>query len=76
MNNDNKIIPELRFPEFKNEGEWENDIVDNLVLTITPPKKLTSSNYQAIGKFPIIDQSKNFYCGWLLLPILYRFSLF
>jgi type I restriction enzyme S subunit len=59
-----KLIPELRFPEFENEGEWKNDIVDNLVLTVTPPKKLTSSNYRVNGKFPIIDQSKSFYCGW------------
>ena len=59
-----KLIPELRFPEFKNEGEWEEDMVYNLVFTITPPKKITSSNYQKYGKFPIIDQSKNYYCGW------------
>lgn len=24
-----KLIPELRFPEFKNEGEWEKDSIDN-----------------------------------------------
>lgn len=64
MSNRQKLIPELRFPEFKNEGEWNKDIVDNLVLTITPLKKLSSSNYQENGKFPIIDQSKNYYCGW------------
>jgi|JTFN01.1.fsa_nt_gb type I restriction enzyme S subunit len=63
-NNENKLVPKLRFPEFLNEEEWEEDIVDNLVLTITPPKKLSSSNYQVNGKFPIIDQSKNYYCGW------------
>jgi len=60
----NKLIPELRFPDFANDKEWEHDIVDNLVKTVTPPKKLTSSNYQIDGEFPIIDQSKNFYCGW------------
>ena len=59
-----KMIPELRFPEFKNEGEWEIDIVDNVVSSVAPPKKLTSSNYQETGKYPIIDQSKSFYCGW------------
>ena len=26
----NRLIPELRFPEFLNEGEWEKDKVDNL----------------------------------------------
>lgn len=64
MSKENKIIPELRFPKFKNDEEWNKDIVDNLVLTITPPKKLSSSNYQENGKYPIIDQSKNYYCGW------------
>lgn len=64
MSKKKKRIPELRFPEFKNEREWEVDIVDNLVSTITPPRKLTSSDYQKDGKFPIIDQSKSFYCGW------------
>jgi len=64
MSKKKKLIPELRFPEFENEGEWEVDIVDNLVSTITPPRKLTSSDYQKDGKFPIIDQSKSFYCGW------------
>ncbi len=64
MSKKKKLIPELRFPEFKNEGEWGVDIVDNLVSTVTPPRKLTSSNYQKSGKFPIIDQSKSFYCGW------------
>jgi len=64
MSETKKILPELRFPEFKNKGEWEKDMVDNLVSTITPPKKITSSNYQKYGKFPIIDQSKNYYCGW------------
>lgn len=29
MNKENKIIPELRFPEFKNEGEWvEKTLID------------------------------------------------
>ena len=29
MSEDMKIIPELRFPEFQNQGEWENDSIDN-----------------------------------------------
>lgn len=57
-------VPKLRFKEFENDGEWEIDTVDNLVSTITPHRKLTSSDYQKEGKFPIIDQSKSFYCGW------------
>lgn len=57
-------VPKLRFPEFINDAEWDEDIVENLISIITPPKKLTSSNYLVKGEYPIIDQSKSFYCGW------------
>lgn len=30
MSKKNKLLPELRFPEFANEGEWEKDRLDNL----------------------------------------------
>ncbi len=30
MSKKKKLIPELRFPEFKNEGEWNYDKIDNL----------------------------------------------
>lgn len=29
-NNDNKLIPRLRFPEFRDNGEWEKECVGNL----------------------------------------------
>ncbi|MDR3627345.1 MAG: restriction endonuclease subunit S [Ignavibacteriaceae bacterium] len=61
---ENKLVPKLRFPEFNNDGGWNADKVGNLILTITPPKKLLSSNYLPNGDYPIIDQSKSFYCGW------------
>lgn len=63
-NNENKLVPKLRFPEFINDGNWGYDSVENLVTTTTPPKKLNSSEYLATGKYPIVDQSQNFYCGW------------
>lgn len=60
---ENKLVPELRFPEFINDEEWEQDKFENLITIITPPKKLNSSKYLAEGKFPIIDQSQKYYCG-------------
>ncbi|MBV6878976.1 restriction endonuclease subunit S [Epilithonimonas ginsengisoli] len=31
MNNEtNKLIPELRFPEFANDGNWEEEIIENI----------------------------------------------
>jgi type I restriction enzyme S subunit len=63
-NNDNKLVPKLRFPEFINDAKWSFDTVENLISTISPPKKLNSVEYLATGKFPIVDQSQKFYCGW------------
>ena len=64
MNNDNNIIPKFRFPEFKDDGNWDVDVVKNLIKTITPPKKLNSNEYLKEGDYPIVDQSKSFYCGY------------
>ncbi|HHT9981035.1 TPA: restriction endonuclease subunit S [Legionella pneumophila] len=64
-NKDSKQIkPRLRFPKFEQTGEWEQDILVNLVETVTPPKKLQTSDYFEQGIFPIIDQSQDNICGW------------
>lgn len=60
----NKIVPELRFPEFRETGEWKFGKLDDLVEPITPPKKLPSTSYLKAGSYPIIDQSQNIICGW------------
>lgn len=59
-----KNIPILRFPDFVNDGEWEEAKVGDVINTLTPPKKLNSSEYEKTGKYPIIDQSQNFICGY------------
>ncbi|MES2467439.1 MAG: restriction endonuclease subunit S [Verrucomicrobiota bacterium] len=56
--------PRLRFPEFQNAGEWEESPVEELIVTVTPPKKLQTSDYQPEGQFPIVDQSQDYICGW------------
>ncbi|WP_209426924.1 restriction endonuclease subunit S [Pararhodobacter sp. SW119] len=56
--------PRLRFPEFRDAGPWEVKRLGDLVTTITPPKKLQTTEYQPSGQFPIIDQSPNDICGW------------
>lgn len=58
------IVPQLRFPEFANDGDWEEAKVGDVIKTITPPKKLNSSEYKKNGKCPIIDQSQSFICGY------------
>jgi type I restriction enzyme, S subunit len=64
MKEEKKLVPKLRFGEFRGEKGWECEKVDALVDTITPPKKLPTSNYGLKGAFPIIDQSQNEICGW------------
>ena len=58
------FMPKLRFPEFAQGPGWDHATVADLVETVTPPKKLTTSTYLADGRFPIIDQSQSYICGW------------
>jgi len=58
------LIPKLRFPEFQDAVEWIEGTVEEAIVTVTPPKKLPTSEYQLDGKFPIVDQSQNYICGW------------
>lgn len=58
------LVPELRFPEFREAGPWEVKRLGELVETVTPPKKLQTSEYLPSGKFPIIDQSPSDVSGW------------
>lgn len=34
-NNENKLVPKLRFPEFKNDGEWKSNSLGNIYAFIT-----------------------------------------
>lgn len=56
--------PRLRFPEFQDDGEWEESTVGAVVQTVTPPRKLQTSDYKMEGQFPIVDQSQDHICGW------------
>ena len=58
------LVPKLRFPEFAQSPGWDHAKIADLVETVTPPKKLTTSTYLADGRFPIVDQSTNYICGW------------
>ena len=58
------FVPKLRFPEFAQGPGWDHATVADLVKTVTPPKKLTTSTYLVDGRFPIIDQSQSYICGW------------
>lgn len=62
--NGKKYVPQLRFPEFVNDGEWNITAVADVIHTIVPSKKLKSSEYKNEGEFPIIDQSQNYIAGY------------
>lgn len=53
-------MPEIRFPEFMNDGEWLSAPLNELIKAITPPRKLQTSEYKPLGKYPIIDQSQKY----------------
>lgn len=58
------LVPKLRFPEFREADEWEIAKLDDLISTVTPPKKIPTSDYLAEGQFPIIDQGQSDIAGW------------
>lgn len=47
MNNDNKIIPQYRFPEFKDDGSWDNLKVEEIITN--------ESSSLSINKLEILD---------------------
>lgn len=58
------LLPRLRFPEFQAAPAWDAEKLGDLITTVSPPSKLQSSSYLRKGKYPIIDQSQDFICGW------------
>jgi type I restriction enzyme S subunit len=66
MNNkENKLIPELRFPEFVNEGEWDEEELGNCLDYLQPTKYLVSSTaYDSTFKTPVLTAGKTFILGY------------
>ena len=62
---------DLRFPGYENamivdgvpEG-WEKKKVGDMISKIQRTKQVTTNNYQASGKIPVIDQSRNYIAGY------------
>ena len=57
-------MPELRFPAFLDAPEWQKKPLDDLISTVTPPKKIVTTDYLDKGEFPIIDQGQSDIAGW------------
>ena len=58
------LVPRLRFPEFRDAAAWKAAQLDKLISTVTPPKKIPTTEYLAEGLFPIIDQGQSDIAGW------------
>lgn len=63
-NNENKLIPRLRFPEFQNNGEWEVKRIGDILEYERPDKYMvTSDNYVSEG-IPVLTANKSFILGY------------
>ena len=64
MKKPNKLVPELRFPEFENEGEWNFQQLNELLDYERPDKYIvTSTSYQNEGT-PVLTANKSFILGY------------
>jgi len=61
---ESSLVPKRRFPEFLDSGEWQSIQLEDLISTVTPPKKIQTSDYLSEGSFPIIDQGQSDIAGW------------
>jgi len=57
------VVDDYR-PHIPVSPDWSVEQLQNLVDTITPPLKLQTSEYDAVGEVPIIDQSQDYIAGW------------
>lgn len=64
MNKENKLVPEIRFPEFKNEGEWEEKSLKKLGNLING---LTYSPNDIRDKGLLVLRSSNVQNGQIVL---------
>ena len=64
MNNDNKIIPQYRFPEFKDDGSWQISPLSDKIDYERPDKYIVkNTNYINKGT-PVLTANKSFVLGY------------
>lgn len=61
----NKLIPELRFPEFKNGEEWKEKELNHFLDYLQPTEYLVNSTeYNNNYKIPVLTAGKSFILGY------------
>lgn len=64
LNNAERLIPEFRFPEFKNGGEWQKKILEDVLDYERPDNYIVSdTDYQNEGT-PVLTANKSFILGY------------
>ncbi len=64
MSKKRKLIPEIRFPEFKNEGEWDLKTLEDVLDYERPDKYIVhNTNYLNEGT-PVLTANKSFILGY------------
>jgi len=58
MSNENKLIPELRFPEFENDGDWEMKAIGDVFKSFSGGTPNTSEREYYGGKIPFIRSAE------------------
>ena len=51
------LVPKLRFPEFKDAGEWDKSTLKKACLTITNGKA-NAQDHEEDGEYPLFDRSE------------------
>jgi len=58
------LSPEIRFPEFQKAENWSTSPLEDLIETVTPPKKLQTKDYRETGALGVVDQSPLQFVAW------------
>lgn len=65
MNKENKLVPEFRFPTFKNEGEWDFEELERCLDYLQPtPYLVESTDYKDEYEIPVLTAGKTFILGY------------
>src|SRR5690554_5878891 len=64
MSNKKKLIPALRFPEFKEDGEWEEKKLGEVLKYERPDKYIVSGTDYVNNGIPVLTANKSFILGY------------
>lgn len=60
------LVPELRFPEFKDKGEWEKKPLSSILIYERPDKYIVSNEKYSNEGTPVLTANKSFILGYTL----------